>query len=190
MEKIPKQYKNNIIKIVVFGPESTGKTTLCKRLASYYQTVWVPEFSRTYAEEKWEKHQKPCEETDIMPIAIGQMTLENSFVNKANQLLICDTDLLETKVYAEHYYNKTIPDLEEAITNNDYSLYLLSYIDVPWEPDGIRDQPHNREVLFTAFENALINYKKPYILLTGDEDARFTKAIFTIENLLAKIKTP
>ena len=101
MEEKLKQKPANLIKVVLFGPESTGKTTLARELANHYQTTWVPEYAREYLQEKWNKEQKTCEPHDLIPIAEGQIRLENDLTEKANKLLICDTDLLETKVYSE-----------------------------------------------------------------------------------------
>ena len=86
-------------------PESSGKTTLSRELAKYYNTIWIEEFAREYLQEKWNKENKTCELKDMLSIAIGQIKLENEFSKKANKILFCDTDLLETKVYFETYYN-------------------------------------------------------------------------------------
>jgi len=67
---------NSILKIAMFGPESTGKTTLSKALAEHFNTVWTPEFTRHYLQEKWDSTNTICDETDILPIAIGQTKLK------------------------------------------------------------------------------------------------------------------
>ena len=105
MEEKLKQEPTDLIKVVLFGPESTGKTTLAKELATYYKTNWVPEYAREYLQNKWDNEQKTCEFHDLLPIAVGQMNLENKLSLTANKILFCDTDLLETKVYSETYYN-------------------------------------------------------------------------------------
>ena len=104
MEEALKQQPSNCIKVVLFGPESTGKTTLSIQLARYYNSVWVPEYARDYLQNKWNNERKTCEPKDLLPIAIGQMELENTLAQKTDSVLICDTDLLETKVYSESYY--------------------------------------------------------------------------------------
>ncbi|MEE4247502.1 MAG: ATP-binding protein, partial [Kangiellaceae bacterium] len=104
MEEKLGQEPSDLIKIVLFGPESTGKTTLAKQLAAYYKTVWVPEYAREYLQNKWDKEKKICELEDLIPISVGQIKLENEAIKKANRVLVCDTDLLETKVYSEAYF--------------------------------------------------------------------------------------
>jgi len=189
MEKKLRQQKANIIKIVLFGPESSGKTTLSIKLAHHYNTVWVAEYARAYLQNKWNNERKTCENSDLLPIAIGQMKLENKLVKKADKVLICDTDLLETKVYSEEYYGGAVdPLLEKAAIENTYDLYLLTYIDTPWEADDLRDRPEQRLEMFKAFENALKKYNRPYILLKGDKNARLKTAIKAIDSLLEKRK--
>ena len=184
MEKKLLQQPINIVKIVLFGPESTGKTTLSKQLARHYNTVWTPEYARKYLQKKWNNHRKTCEAKDLIPIAIGQMKLENKLAKKADRILICDTDLLETKVYSEEFYGFVDQDLNEAAKINNYDLYLLTYIDTPWEEDDLRDRPKQRLKMFTAFEEALQKNNKPYLLLKGNKEDRFKKAVETINTII------
>ncbi len=189
MEKIPQQATANLVKIVLFGPESTGKTTLSRQLARYYNTVWVREYAREYLQNKWNNERLTCQHEDLIPIAIGQMKLENDLVKKADKILICDTDLLETKVYSEAYYGGFVnPELDYAALNNQYDLYLLTYIDTPWEADDLRDRPEQRETMFKAFENALIKYKRSYITLNGDIRTRLNDAVIAVDKILENRK--
>lgn len=186
MEEKLKQKPINIVKIVLFGPESTGKTTLSKHLARYYNTVWAPEFAREYLQKKWNNERKTCEAKDLLPIAIGQMKLENKLAKKADKVLICDTDLLETKVYSQEFYGGFVDEkLDEAAKTNKYDLYLLTYIDTPWEEDDLRDRPEQRLEMFNAFEKALKEHNCKYILLKGDKETRLKKATQAIDNIIA-----
>jgi NadR type nicotinamide-nucleotide adenylyltransferase len=185
MEKDLRQEPINLVKIVLFGPESTGKTTLSMQLADHYNTVWVEEYARPYLQKVWNEEQRICELRDIVPIAEGQIALENRLAKKANRVLICDTDLLETKVYSEAYYNGLVdPVLDKAAVENTYDLYLLTYIDTPWTPDDLRDRPEQREEMFNAFKKALDDYHRPYILLKGDPKTRFETAVNAIDKIL------
>lgn len=186
MEKELKQKSINLVKVVLFGPESTGKTTISKQLARHYNTVWTPEFARQYLQKKWNNERKTCEASDLIPIAIGQIHLENKLAKKADKVLICDTDLLETKVYSEEYYGGYVEEkLNNAALKNQYDLYLLTYIDTPWEEDDLRDRPESRLEMFTAFENALKKYNKNYILLKGDKETRLDTATKAIDKIIA-----
>lgn len=185
MEKKYKQRPSNCIKIVLFGPESTGKTTLSRQLAQHYNSPWVPEYAREYLQRKWDKEQKTCEPKDLLPIAEGQMRLENKLAKTTETVLICDTDLLETKVYSEAYYLGTCdPILEKYALENTYSLYFLTYIDTPWVADDLRDKPNDRQRMFKAFEEALIRNDRPYVLLKGNQEERLEIAIKHIDKLL------
>lgn len=187
METNLKQNPINIVKIVLFGPESTGKTTISQQLARHYNTVWVPEYAREYLQNKWNNFRKTCENEDLIPIAAGQMRLENELAQKADRVLLCDTDLLETKVYSQEYYGGFVdPLLDEAANVNQYDLYLLTYIDTPWEADDLRDRPTMRLEMFQAFENALKTHGKKYIILKGSRKKRFNKAVKAIDAILEK----
>lgn len=187
MEEKFKQQPANCIKVVLFGPESTGKTTLSSQLARHYNSVWVPEYAREYLQNKWNNERKTCEPEDLIPIAIGQMKLENKLAKKTDTILICDTDLLETKVYSEAYYlGYCDPILEKYALQNTYDLYFLTYIDTPWEADDLRDKPNHREAMFKAFESVLIDNNRPYVLLKGNKKERLETAVKYIDKLLKK----
>ncbi len=189
MEKNLRQQKTNIIKIALFGPESTGKTTLAKQLASHYETEWVPEFARDYLQSKWQESKQICSEEDMMPIAYGQVALENEKLYTAQKYLFCDTNLMVTKVFSEVYYGFCNPLLNEAALAHDYDLFFLTDIDVPWEKDDIRDNPNKRETVFSVFKQTLIDNKKPFITISGDKESRLAKATAIIDNLaIAKKK--
>ena len=185
MEEKLKQEPSDLVKVVLFGPESTGKTTLAAQLAEHYNTQWVPEYAREYLQEKWDREQRTCEPVDLLPIALGQMDLENRLSKNAERLLICDTDLLETKVYSEAYYlGFCDPILEKYALLNHYDLYLLTSIDIPWEKDDLRDKPNERQQMFNYFKNTLIKYSRNFITLKGTEEERLGKAIQSIDQLL------
>ena len=186
MEKDLRQEDINLVKIVLFGPESTGKTTLSIQLAKHYNTVWVQEYARPYLQKVWNQERRTCQQKDILPIAFGQIALENRLAKRADKVLICDTDLLETKVYSSAYYGGFVdPILEKAATENNYNLYLLTYIDTPWEADDLRDRPEQRLEMFEAFQKALDQHQRPYLLLKGDKESRLKKAVEAIDAILA-----
>ncbi|MEN1786296.1 MAG: ATP-binding protein [Bacteroidota bacterium] len=183
-EGLAQQYPS-LVKVVLFGPESTGKTTLAKQLAAHYKTTWVPEYMRAYLQDKWDLHGQRCEQADLLPIARGQMALENERAKDANRLLVCDTDLLELKVYAEAYYEGNCPSaIAKQALKNQYHLYLLTQIDVPWEPDDLRDRPADRAYMFELFKTALKKYQRTFILLSGEQKDRFLTATHAINKLL------
>ncbi|NER16997.1 AAA family ATPase [Spongiivirga citrea] len=185
MEEKLKQRPSNIIKVVLFGPESTGKTTLAQQLAKHYKEPWVAEYAREYLQEKWNRTKQVCQPEDLLPIAVGQIAEENKWTEHANNILFCDTDLLETKVYSEAYYvGSCDPLLEKYALANTYDLYLLTYVDTPWVADDLRDKPDERERMFEYFKESLEINSKPYILLKGNKTERFNTAVKEIDLLL------
>ncbi len=185
MEEKLGQRSRNLLKIVIFGPESTGKTTLSSDLGEFYKEPVVPEFMREYLQQVWDEEKRICEPKDLLPIAEGQMKLENQLSKEAEQLLISDTNLLELKVYSEAYYDGFCdPQLLKHALNNTYDFYFLTYIDVPWTPDDLRDKPHDREGMFQRFENELQQHRFPYQVLKGSREERLAQAVEKINQLL------
>ncbi|MGB5320150.1 AAA family ATPase, partial [Eudoraea sp.] len=124
---------------------------------------------------------------DLIPIAEGQIQIENRLTEISDELLICDTDLLETKVYSEAYYlGYCEPLLEKYALENSYDLYLLTYIDIPWEKDDLRDKPNERERMFQYFKTALEKYNRKYVVLKGPKEKRREVAVKAIDKLLKK----
>lgn len=186
MEKIPQQTHFTGLKIVLYGPESTGKSTLAQQLAAHFKTVKVDEFARDYLQEKYDVYGKVCEYEDLMPIAIGQRVNENKAVTTAVNYLFCDTDVLETFIYSNIYFNKAPLELEEAVKKSNYDLYLLLYVDVTWVADDLRDRPDDRKELFNRFENGLQRFEKKYKVISGTGNERVKNAIDAIKNIISK----
>ncbi|EDM44256.1 NadR-like protein [unidentified eubacterium SCB49] len=184
MEKALKQTSNDCIRVVLFGPESSGKTTLAKALASHYNTEWVSEYMRTYLQDKWDTKKEVCTREDLMPIAKGQIQLENEKVVLANEILFCDTNLDELIVYSKFYYDGFCPkQILKAASQSKYDLFLLTYIDTPWEKDDLRDRPNDRKMLFSIFENYLKDNECHYVILKGTIEERLQIAVKALENL-------
>lgn len=188
MEKNLKQESSEIIKIALFGPESTGKTTLAKQLAEHFETVWTPEFARDYLQEKWNKTAQICDVNDMLPIAYGQTKLENDSLLQANKYLFCDTNLMVTKVFSEVYYKFCDPVLDKAAKKHKYDLIFLTDIDVPWEKDDLRDKAEGRESVFAVFKQTLVKHDRPFITLSGNEETRLKKAVAIVNDLEKALK--
>lgn len=188
MEENFKQHPTDIIKIAMYGPESTGKTTLAKQLADHFNTVWAPEFARDYLQQKWDTTNETCKQEDLSPIAIGQLKLENESLLIAKKYLFCDTNLMVTKVFSEMYYNVCDPILDKAAKENNYDLFFLTDVDVPWTKDDIRDMPTGRDKAFEIYRKALEQNNKPYVVISGTKEERFAKALQILKNL-EKIKS-
>lgn len=184
MEKIHRKRSPGSIKVVLYGPESTGKSTLSRKLTTHYQTALIPEFARDYLQAKFNATGEACSYDDLKIIVKGQRELEKVTTQQGHQLLICDTDLLETLVYSKAYFNKVPKSIEDLAQNDHVDLYLLMNIDIPWEADDLRDRPDQRESLFNLFENELKNRNKNYVLVSGTASERLQTAIAAIDTIL------
>ena len=170
----------SVTKIAILGAESTGKTRLCRDLATHFNSPWVPEYMRTYLQEKWDSEQKTCTWDDLLPIAQGQVTLENKLAQQAEQkngYLFCDTSLFELMVYANWYYGDCPDAITQAALAHHYDLIVLTEVDIPWVADDLRDSPHEREEISIRFANELIRHDKQFHRIGGDRDERVRKVV-------------
>lgn len=161
-------------RIAVVGGESTGKSTLCKQLAAYFETQWVPEVARTYLEQL----NRPYSETDLWHIAKGQLKLEDELLCSARQFLFCDTDLLVIQVWSEFAYGQVHPDVLAWINTRRYDAYLITSPDLPWQPDPLREHPeqHLREFFFRRYIELVASRGVPWFIVQGKEEERFQGA--------------
>ena len=179
-------------KIVVLGPESTGKSTLCEQLAKNYGVVDCKEYARQYLHENGTKYNFE----DLLTIAKGQLTLEQQAIQKAEQLfieqsknkIIIDTDMYVMKVWCEYVFNNCHTYILDEIHKRKYDLYLLCDIDLPWSPDEMREYPDEkpRQELFAIYKDILINQDTPWGIVSGTGNQRTQNAISIIDKNLGK----
>lgn len=173
----------SVINVAILGAESTGKTTLCRDLASHFGSPWVSEYMRTYLQAKWDDEQLTCTWEDLLPIAQGQIVLENQLAKQATQLpnehhyLFCDTSLFELMVYANWYYGDCPKPLTQAALAHHYDLILLTDVDVPWVADDLRDSPHQREDIRQYFVSQLNKQQKPFRAISGGRVERVQQVV-------------
>lgn len=181
-------------KIVVIGPESTGKSTLCEQLAQHYETTWCPEFAREYLLTNGTNY----EFEDLLTIARGQLALEDEYtaqleVNSLPMLeagghlpLFIDTDMYVMKVWCEFVFNKCHRFILDQILTRQYDLYLLCNTDLPWVADELREYPdlHTRKKLYYIYKDIMINQQIPWIDISGGYDERLAKAITAVDQVL------
>lgn len=159
-------------KIVLTGPESTGKTTMARELAAFFETAWVEEYGRDYFVERDGK----LSPEDFLPIAQGQIAWETEAAQQANKLLFCDTDVIVTQIWSEVYFGSCPPEVIDLSHRQSYDLYLLMDIDIPWEDDGTREFPGLRDWHFNRIRQELDLRGLPYEIISGDFETRTASA--------------
>ena len=186
-------------KIVILGPESTGKSTLCTRLAEHYNTLWVPEYAREYLTT----HGPGYTYESLLDIAKGQVALEEKYIKKATAgqpgtpkqhvtsnpqppTLFIDTEMYVMKVWCEFVYGKCHQWIIDRIVERSYDLFLLCNIDLPWMPDILREYPDEapRQQLFRMYHDILINQSVPWAVISGNYEQRLQSAINAVNGIL------
>lgn len=180
----------DVKKIVIIGPESTGKSTLCEQLAQHYKTLWVPEFARNYLEENGMDY---CYEA-LLTIAKGQLALEEEYVLKIKNSkltthyspLFIDTDMYVMKVWCEFVFDRCHNWILNQIASRKYDLYLLCNVDLPWIKDNLREYPdlETRNRLYYHYKDIMINQRMPWIDIRGNYKERLNTAIQAIDAIL------
>jgi nicotinamide riboside kinase len=193
--------QKEIKKIVIIGPESTGKSTLSELLAKHYNTLWCPEYAREYLLENGTNYSYD----DLLTIAKGQLALEERFtsltddrlpstgggeqstVNGQPSLLFIDTDMYVMKVWCEFVFGKCHSFIEKGIAKRKYDLYLLCNIDLPWVKDELREYPDEqpRIELYSIYKNILENQSIPWVDISGNYEERLQKAVAAVDELIS-----
>ena len=154
--------------MAIIGPECTGKSDLSEYLADEFNTVWVEEYARHYINHL----QRPYGPDDLPAIARGQLSLEHEMLSQANNVLICDTNLYVIKVWSLFKYGYCAPEILNEIATQKYDLYLLTYIDIPWVSDPLREHPDQREELYSFYLQEMKDQPVPFIEIKGDRSHR------------------
>lgn len=173
-------------KIVIIGPESTGKSTLCEGLAAHFNTAWVPEYARAYLL----KHGKNYQFSDLMTIARGQLALEDEYAARAGgeSVLFIDTDMYVMKVWGEFVFGRCDTWILEQIVRRKYDGYLLCCTDLPWTADELREYPNEgpRKILFDMYKDCMVNQSTPWKEVSGIAQERLRFGIAAVEALLVQ----
>lgn len=176
----------DVRKIVILGPESTGKSVLCQQLAEHYNTTWCPEYAREYLLE----HGTSYTYDDLLTIARNQLLKEDDFVAKAQgkPVVFIDTDMHVMQVWCEFVFDKCHRFILDQVIERKYDLFLLCNNDLPWVKDELREYPdlENRVKLFHMYKDLLVNQDVPWVEISGDYDERLPVAIKAVDALLAR----
>lgn len=167
-------------RVVLTGPESTGKSVLAQKLAAFFDTEQVEEYGRTYCE----KHGTDLSPLDFAHIAGGQLLLEDEAAQKANRVLFCDTDLIVTQIWAEIYFEYCPQWILTAGHERPYDLFLLLSPDIPWVDDGTRGFREIRQAQWKRLKEELESRNLPYVSISGDFEERFQQAVRAVKTIL------
>ena len=172
-----------IKRIAITGPESTGKSKLTRELAEYFMVEYVPEFARAYIDQL----DRPYNYDDILIIAKEQYIQNQAKEKDSNLFLFCDTELIVTKIWCEFNFGKCHPWILENIKNQHFDLYLLTDIDLPWQPDEQREHPLHRKELFELYKKELVQLNFPFKIISGTGNKRLRNAVLALKSAFENI---
>lgn len=175
------------LRVAIFGPESTGKSTLAAALAAHFAEPWSAEYVRQF----WDERQGRIGAEDLEAIARGQLRLEEEAAARARRVMFCDTELLTNRLWADVLFFGSCPEWlpEEAERRaRGYALYLFCDIDLPWTPDPQRCFPEieGREWCRRLWWETLVERGLPVVLIQGDGETRLARAVAAVEALLRR----
>jgi NadR type nicotinamide-nucleotide adenylyltransferase len=173
----------SVIRIEITGPESSGKTTLAKRLAENFNSIWVSEYSRIYFEEFGPGYQYE----DFCRIVEGQLSREKYSEMNNPPVVFLDTSMLVLKIWGMRKWGKVPLIVDQLLEKKNYNLYLLCYPDLDWEPDPLRENPFDREKLFEEYEEVIKIHGLDYRIIKGHGDERERNAIEEVTQFLRKV---
>ena len=179
-----------IKRIVVLGPESTGKSTLCSQLANHFKTTWAKEYAREYLLTNGTDYTFG----NLLDVAKGQLALEDDAASALSAgtvadktgLLFIDTDMYVLKVWCEFVFGKCHHWILNQVVERKYDLYLLCDIDQAWVRDELREYPdlQTREKLFHHYKDIMVNQPVPWVIINGNYDERLPRAIVAVNKIL------
>lgn len=169
-------------KIVVIGPESTGKSSLCEQLADRFHTSWVPEYAREHLLKEGIKYNYD----DLLVIAKKQLALEDEMAHQTSSgMLFIDTNMYVMKVWCEFVFGKCHQWILDKIVERRYDLYLLCDTDLEWTKDELREYPDliSRRKLFHIYRDIMINQHVPWTTISGSDEMRTNMAAQAVTGL-------
>jgi len=171
--------KDKLNLIALVGPESTGKTTLCQQLADHYNGVAVPEFARGLLEKTNGKYS----ESDLPNIARGQVQFERDAIRNGTFPIFCDTDAVVVMVWNEFKYRKQSFELETIFRQQIPRKYLLTYPDLPWQDDPLRENPNDLMAIFELYVSTLNRLQVEYSIVRGVGPTRLENALDALSRM-------
>lgn len=166
--------------IVITGAESTGKSTLTKALAKYFDSPYIPELAREYVE----KLERNYNYKDVEKIARMQVEQFSKLQNTDVPYIFIDTWLLNTKVWFEEVFQKSPDWLIPEIREIKVDLYLVCDIDLPWIYDPVRENGgKKRKFLQNKYIENINEFKFRYEMVKGKNEERFQNALEILQLL-------
>jgi nicotinamide riboside kinase len=178
-----KRSEDRVIRIVLTGPESTGKTKISEFLAEKLNAEWIPEYARYYMSSLSGKYNYD----DVEHVARKQVEDYHKYTQPG--IVIFDTWLIITKVWFQRVYKRMPEWLEEEISNLKIDLFLLCEPDIPWEEDPVRENDgKTRITLYNLYKEEILRLGVSYRVIKGYGEIRNLNALKAVEEFVKELK--
>lgn len=168
------------MRIVITGPESSGKTTLCQDLSLHYKGRMIPEYARSYLNSKEPQFQYTKEDIIHMALMQNKLSMSDNF----KKIQFEDTDLINHLVWSELKFNILPEDIVNLLHNSKPDLYLLCFPDLPWTFDNLRESKNNLVQIFKKHLSIINKLKCNYAIINGIGRQRFNLAKKNVNKFL------
>jgi nicotinamide riboside kinase len=178
-------YKKSIVvlkKIAFIGPESTAKSSLCEQLALHYNTAWSPEYAREYISDL----NRPYEMNDVLHCIRKQIDSNKNAESKSSKLFFADNEAINGMVWLLDKYQSCPKWVMDEIISNPFDLYLLTYPDIDFVSDNVRENGDRRMYFYDWYKKELDLRKLNYAIIRGHGNARYENALKAVENFLSE----
>ena len=167
-----------MIKVIITGPECSGKTTLCDNLSKHFNAKKVDEYAREFLNESNDNYKYH----DLITIAKNQYKNEKN--NYTGKVMFCDTDLITIKIWSDYKYQKCDDWITQKINSQkkERRIYILCKPDLPWEYDPQRENKNSREELFNNYKKELIKNQHEFFVIQGKN--RFNNTLNYLKNII------
>lgn len=168
-----------MISIAFTGPECSGKTTLAQALSEQVNGVFVPEYVRSFFEDRSTSYNK----NDLDIIAKGQLQAIESAKKENPTTLLVDTEMLVMKIWSQEKFNRVSEFIQQAYQDQAYDLMVLCKPDIPYEADELRENPSDRDRLYAIYLSELLNANQRFIEVQGSLDQRIQQVMKEFQKL-------
>lgn len=187
-EYLPDTVQKHYLKRIAFcGWESAGKSYTAKAVSEKSNTMYLPEYGRTFYTEELGGYTDIALPEDYVTIAAGH--LQQLHYAEGNKFIAVDTDLIYTQFYhlTEYGYKNKILDEMIKAGSEKISAYIFLEPRNAFADDGsrLRVNDEERQKISNQLKELYLSYGRELIIIDEtDNSERLRKTFETVDKLL------